>query len=1328
MGFDGALNTVGAVKSNIMKSPHQLVPEFIYEKYRAGTAYGSFQGAAMFVDLSGFSTMADVLATRGPHGAEVLANMMRVVFEPLVNAVYEQGGFVIGYAGDAFNAIFPINHDATQTMRRCLSSALTMQTHTKTHSRVSTPYGEFTIRIKVGIGFGATTWQIFKSINGKRASYWFRGESLNGAVSGEEHAQAGEVVADSISYNLLMDIATAEPVGNFFLIQNTLADLPKPQPLSPPKPVDDLVDIFFADDITRLPIAGEFRQAVNLFIDIPASISDEALIAPFMETVYLLQEQYGGFFLRPDLGDKGFNLLMFWGAPTAHENDVERALNFILELSHRTRITLRAGISYRMAYAGFIGSSQREDYTAYGWGVNLAARMMARAGSGEYWMDEEVSRRAAKHFNLEVLGEHQFKGFKNELKVFTLVGRKNLVETVYQGQLVGRNKELEALASFIQPLKQRHFAGVMVLKGEAGIGKSRLVHAFQYSDNFDDFPTQWMVCQADEILRLPFNPFVDWLKKRFELLEGQPDEVNLITFLRNIQELSDSVSDPELAAELIRTSSVLAALINITRPDSLYEKLDAKGRYENTLVALSVLLRAESLQKPLILFMEDTHWLDKDTGSFLSYFVRTLLAEPEKQYPIAIIATQRPEGDTLWAANEVSAQEIGLDKLTSKNLSQLAADVLFHPIADSLLTLLDARADGNPFFAEQILRYLSEQNALALDADGKYFANAQAETSLPTDVRAVLIARLDRLTHQVKEVVQTASVLGREFEVRVLGEMLRADRNFSIHMAQAENADIWTALTEIEYIFRHALLRDAAYSMQLQARQRELHRLAAAAMETVYRNDLEPHFGELAYHAEKAGFQKKALRYLNLAGKLSMGAYQNQQAVDYFTRALACVPADDLRARFELLILRAESYYNLSNHQEQARDLSMLEELANQLKDKGLLARAFMRHAYHFSALGEFQKVLDYALPAKDFTTRERDTEVILVLYTLIPGAFLRLGKMSDALRYAKDGLAFAQSVNHRRGEGNALTFLGLVSLEKEGAAIAIGYHEQALMIARELEDKYLEGMALSNLASAMVASQADYSIALGYLEQAYSIACELGSGSGQAVTVSNLGWLAGILGNYPAAINYFKQALTLARKIGGRSQQINIYINLSAVAGAQGNIQDALKWGQEALDLSVKLGDPTGSAWAYFYLGYAHLLSEKLEEAKLSFLQSIEIRLEISPPVLTAEARAGLLDAYSQMGDLDSTRTEVGLILEYMDKNKTFEGAEEPQRIFLSVYQTLQKIKDPRASIVLQNAIQLLDAQVSKLRSEEARHMYINNVPWRRSIYQTAKENGLTG
>ena len=1309
-----------------MQRSRQLVPDFIYEKYRAGETNGMFQGAAMFVDLSGFSAMAEVLSARGSHGAEMLADMMRVVFEPLVNAVYEQGGFVIGYVGDAFNAVFPAGQDSGQAMKRCLSSALAMQMHTKSHSQVSTPYGGFSIRIKVGLGFGKTTWQIFKSTNGKRASYWFRGKSLNGAVSGEESAHAGDIVADSIAYELLKDIVRATPVDDCFLIQDIHADLPTALPLSPPKPADDLVGIFFADSISHLPIAGEFRQVVNLFIDIPAGISDEALIAPFMETVYLLQEQYGGFFLRPDLGDKGFNLLMFWGAPTTYENDVERALNFILELSSRTRITLRAGISYHMAYAGFMGSSQREDYTAYGWGVNLAARMMERAGEGEYWMDEEAARRAGKYFNLKSLGKYRFKGFKHEQKAFALLGRRNVIEAVYQGQLVGRNKELESLAYFVEPIKQGQFAGMMVLKGEAGIGKSRLVHSFQYSEYFNDFPAHWVVCQTDEILRLSFNPFKDWLKKRFELLESQSNEVNLAAFSRNIQNLIETTSDTELAAELTRTSSVLAALVNINQPNSFYESLDAKGRYDNTLIALGLLLRAESLQKPLILFLEDTHWLDEDTGAFLSYFVRTLLIEPDKQYPIAIIATQRPEGDSVRMMDEVSMYGIKLGRLSSANMARLAEDSLDHPIADSLLTLLNARADGNPFFAEHILRYLLEQNALTLDANGKYFANAQAEISLPLDVRAVLVARLDRLTQHVRETVQTASVLGREFEVRILSQMLHTDDNFLLHVTQAENANVWTPLTENEYIFRHALLRDAAYSMQLLARQRELHGLAVSAMETVYRDNLESHYSELAYHAEKADLKEKALNYLKLAGQLSLSVYQNQQAIDHFTRALTFVSSDDLRVKLELLLARVECNYNISNSTEQLKDLDVLEELARSLNDDELLARVFMRQSYRLSTLGDFQKVVAYATQAKELAEKANDHATVFATYMVTPIALLRTGKIAEAMQHGQEGLLFSRNKSDRYWEARALTVLGLIALEKEGPTIAQQYQEQALVIARQVNNKYLEALVLNNLANTIGLSLGDFHTSRKYFEDAFSILQEQGNLSGQGIALTNLGWVAGILGDYKSAENYHKQAMSIARTTGNRIQELYTYVNLSAAAGGQKSTEDALKWSTKALDLSEELGDRTGEAWAYFSLGHAYLLINKFDESAQVFLKSIEIRLDLNVPILVAEARAGLIESYLGLNDEVLAKSGAEQVFQYMENDKAFEGAEEPLRIYFALFRVLEKIRDPRMAVVLQNAIQLLNAQVSKLRSEEARVIYVENVPWRHAIQQTARANGL--
>jgi len=545
-------------------------------------------------------------------------------------------------------------------------------------------------------------------------------------------------------------------------------------------------------------------------------------------------------------------------------------------------------------------------------------------------------------------------------------------------------------------------------------------------------------------------------------------------------------------------------------------------------------------------------------------------------------------------------------------------------------------------------------------------------------------------------------------------------------VAQAENANIWAPLSEIEYIFQHALLRDAAYSMQLLARQRELHTLAVSAMEMVYRDDIEPHYGALAYHAEKAGVWEKALHYLTLAGKLSLGAYQNQQAIDYLTRALAFIPADDLRARFDLLLLRAEGYYNLSNHGEQVRDLSELEEIAAQLKDEGLLARTYMRRGYYSSSMSDFQEVIKYGFQAKSLAEAVYDDETILAAYILMPGAFLRLGKMSDAMQYAKDGIAFARRIKHRQGEGKILTLLGLVSLEMEGAAIASSHHEEALLIGREIKDRYLEAMALSNLATSMATSQGDYSIALQYYEQAYSLACELGNGKGQAITLSNMGWVNGILGNYPAAVNYLHQALTIMRRIGERPQGINTHLNLSAIAGGQGDAQNALDWAEKGLAIASELGDSTGSAWAYFYLGHACLLNEQFDASLRSFSKCVEIRLEISVPVLVAEARAGLLGVHLKMGNLLGAQAEMEWLLGYANTNPTFKGAEEPLRMFHALYRALLESRDPRVTIVLQNAVRLLDAQVSKLRSEDARRMYVDNVPWRRALYQAAKENGL--
>ena len=177
---------------------HQLIPHFILDNYHSGKFSGSFEAAGLFVDLSGFSKMTDMLSRHGQPGAEALTEVMRATFELLVDAVYSQGGFVVGYMGDAFTAIFPEQQNRDPAVLHCLNAALKMQAYICDHPQVETPFGQFPMSIKVGISFGETSWKILESSRGKRATYCIRGSSVDGAVTAEECAQPGDIFADQI--------------------------------------------------------------------------------------------------------------------------------------------------------------------------------------------------------------------------------------------------------------------------------------------------------------------------------------------------------------------------------------------------------------------------------------------------------------------------------------------------------------------------------------------------------------------------------------------------------------------------------------------------------------------------------------------------------------------------------------------------------------------------------------------------------------------------------------------------------------------------------------------------------------------------------------------------------------------------------------------------------------------------------------------------------------------------------------------------------------------------------------------------------------------------
>lgn len=1140
--------------------PFNLIPHFILERLEAGERHGRFPATALFVDISGFTAITENLMPHGQAGLETLVNILDALFPPLIQAVYERGGFITTFAGDAFTAVFP----APIEMAQAVAAGWQIQ-QAMANGRQTTPYGTFSFTAKVGLAAGEVQWDIVTAEDGQRALYFFQGMAIDRCAAAEHLAGPGDFVMTADVYQAVQSEVTAVPQADHFRV--THFNLPPlPASPSPPPSLATPSHLFFPPEVWQQTHRGEFRRVTSLFISLPG-VRTRTQLAAFLQIVFDRQAQYGGLLNHLDFGDKGCYLLLFWGAPGSYENDMSRALNFVLDLQTQSSLPLQAGIAQRMAYAGFVGSSWRRTYTCYGRGVNLAARLMTNAPLGEIWLDERVARYAGRFFELEPVGEKEFKGFKEKQAVYRLVERKEVAEVFYQGPFVGREGELAQLAQFLQLVLNGRSPGLLLIWGEAGIGKSRLVHALQTAEGFKTSAVSWALCQTDQVLRRPLNPFRYWLQRYFDQSPAQSEARNKRNFTRQLDQLIEETADPPLKQELNRARSFLGALVDLFWPDSLYAELAPRLRQENSTLALIALIQAESLRHPLILHVEDAHWLDQESRHFLAD-----LGPRIADYPVALMITARPDDQpTPLLPTAVIQQELHLSALPHQEIEVYVSQRAAHPLPPEWLALVKKRAEGNPFFAEQILLYLEEQKSAP---SGEKLAAADWETILPRNVRDVLIARLDRLTQGVKEVVETASVLGREFEIQLLSFMLQRERHQAMppemlrhQLTEAEQHAVWSALSEIRYIFCHTLMRDAAYELQLLSRRQALHQLAITALETVYAPDLAAHYHQLAYHAEHGRDADKQRLYYRLAGEAAQATYTNETAVHYYTLLLPLLPEP------------AQSPIH--------RQLGHLAEMAGQWE------QAKTQYQQAVSKAQGYQET-DMALAQAD-------------LGDLVAGQ----GDYQSAHHWLQQALATFSRVQEARGISNTLYQLGEILWRQGHYQEAQSHFERSLEVSRAAGEQKQIASALSGL-GIVAEMQGDYPRSMALYEESLAVQRQIGHKYGISVMLNNLGIAAKIMGDYGRATELFTESLTLKQEIGNRVGIATTLTNLGEVALLQGDAAAAERFFQESLVLKQATGQKRGMAITLSGLSHAATLRGDFAQAQHYLRESMVLYQEV--------------------------------------------------------------------------------------------------------------------
>jgi len=643
---------------------------------------------------------------------------------------------------------------------------------------------------------------------------------------------------------------------------------------------------------TRSSIEGEHKLVTVMFADVAGFTSMSEKLDP--EEVHQIMD--GCFKILMDEIHKyegtinqftGDGLMALFGAPLAHEDHAQRACHAALaaqkglvpyaeklQREFGIEFMVRIGLNSGAVVVGAIGDDLRMDYTAQGDTANLAARMESSAEPGGVLVSEHTYKLAGDFFEFKFVGKIEFKGKQEPQKAYGLM-KPTDIETrieasVARGlkELVGRDDALETLSRAFGRAKQGD-AQIVDVVGEAGIGKSRLVYEFEKAMGGEaTFLTG--VC-AHYGRNINFLPVTDIVRAVFGVEEGMTAE-----------EVGDRIAQ-KATDGLASMIPFYRNLLSLPVDDPMFKMLDAEARKDGTFEAVKDLLLVGSAEKPLVVFLEDVHWIDKISEDLFTFFSRCIL-----DHPILMLSAYRPEGAPPWA-HGAHYQRLGLETLGSKSAIRLVRNMVGGlPLDPDLEQKIVAKTGGNPFFVEEIVRELLERGDI-VKMDDRYVCHRPIDQlQIPDTVQGVLSARMDRLSEDLKRTMQVASVIGRDFAFQLLKSIMALGDDLRTHLTNLVGLEILyekVLYPELKYIFKHALTQEVAYESLLKQRRREIHGRIAQAIEELFPDRLEEHYEMLAHHYGRSGDAEKTVHYLLLAGKKSNPQDALQNANDFFERA-----------------------------------------------------------------------------------------------------------------------------------------------------------------------------------------------------------------------------------------------------------------------------------------------------------------------------------------------------------------------------------------------------------------------------------------------------------
>ena len=910
----------------------------------------SFSCAVLVVDISGFTELTAQFEARGKAGAEQLSGTLRNYFWRLTDIIVQYGGDVISFAGDAALAIWPASEPAEigPATARCVQAALAI--HRQNESGAPGEGAGLKQRSAIAAG------QLHATLLGGS------GDKKLFLLAGEPLREAGVALHEVGTGNVALAASTLAQVGNtvagskqpsgIFVVSTATAEKEPEQAAGNPTiasklPLDEYLPAFVSDRV----VAGlgewlaEFRSITVLFVGFPGFDSSQGEILlnlqPAIQRIQEILQRYEGAVYQFLMDDKGLALIGAFGLPPrAHEDDALRGVYAAVEIEAALKpygVPTSIGVATGSSFCGIYGSPTRRQYTALGRPMNVAARLM-QAADGGILCDLSTTSRAERHrkFSFQQLDPLQVKGSSAPLTVYRPT--PNHTEALWtsaparvrqplQSGMIGRAREREALANAIERLQGEKTSSLLLLEGEAGIGKSRLIEELLQSARSRRLTCLMGTGQAIE-QSVAYHAWRPVLAAVF----GLTNEAESVE--RRRQRALN-----QLPAEL----QPLAALLNAALPFDFPEttatrELQGEARADATRHLLLDVLKADLAGEPVVLVLDDAHWFDSASWGLAR-------RAAEELRPAVIVLATRPATDAPIRDYEdllqmPGAQHLGLGPLSPEDVLQLVCQrlgvrTMLQPIAQYVLQ----QTQGNPLFIEELVYALRDSGAIEIrDAEcrlGPQLADSSKsidelfrQLHMPETVPGIITSRVDRLSPSQQMLVKVASVIGRSFSLATLREVHPAEAErtrLPKLIEELENHGVMLPTAAEEYEFRHPLIQEVVYGSIPAAMRRQLHQATAECYEHAYQGNVETHAPLLAQHWSAAQVPPKAIYYSALAGEQALKNFAILEAVRFLTSTIALddeirksagqATADpQKRAHWELLL--GNAYVGWSKYEE----------------------------------------------------------------------------------------------------------------------------------------------------------------------------------------------------------------------------------------------------------------------------------------------------------------------------------------------------------------------------------------------------------------------------